>query len=169
MLCPLRRVLREAELDFNHYYNYKGCRALIVSVVKCTILFYKCLPAVHALYIRAEGGFHTSEGKPKHPLLFLWCIKSLVRLWILFLPKNWMVTVSICSIHHVQDHVWATRFPFLCFTFQLALPHALPLILFLISSSVFRMSVLLRTNQRLYFTNVTLSRLWCGCGDNEGL
>lgn len=39
----------------------------------------------------------------------------------------------------------------------------------LIPSSVFHTSVLLRTNQRLYFTNVTLSRLWGGCGDNERL
>lgn len=168
-MLPFRTVLGEAELDFNHYYHHRSCRALIVSVVKCSILFYKCLPAVHALFIRGEGGFHTSEGKPKHPLLFLWCPKSLARLWILSLPKNSMVTLSICSIHHVQDRVWARLFPFLCFTFSLALSHALLLILFLISCSVFRMSELLRTNQRLYFTNVTLSRLWCGCGDNEGL
>lgn len=115
------------------------------------------------------GGFHTSEGKPKHPLLFLWCTKSLVRLWLLFLPKNWMVTLSICSIHHVQDHIWARLFLFLCFALCFTLSHALPLILFLISCSVFPMSALLRTNQRLYFTNVTLSRLCYGCGDNEGL
>lgn len=115
-MSPFRTVLGDAELDFNYHCNHRGCRALIVSVVKCSILFYKCLPAVHALHIRGEGGFHTSEGKPKHPLLFLWCTKSGVRLWILFLPKNWMVTLSICSIHHVQERVWATL-PFPLFRF----------------------------------------------------
>lgn len=78
---PFWTVLGEAELDFSHDYNHRGCRALIVSVVMCSILLYKCLPAVHALYILGGwvdgglggvgGGCHTSEGKPKHPLLFL--------------------------------------------------------------------------------------------------
>lgn len=36
-------------------------------------------------------------------------------------------------------------------------------------SPVFQTSVLLKTNQKLHFTNVPLSRLWGGCGDNEGL
>lgn len=37
------------------------------------------------------------------------------------------------------------------------------------SRLVFQTSKLLRTNQKLNFTNVTLSRLRGGCGDNEGL
>lgn len=48
---PFWTVLGEAELDFSHDCNHRGCRALIVSVVMCSILLYKCLPAVHALYI----------------------------------------------------------------------------------------------------------------------
>lgn len=68
-MLPFRKVLGEAELDFNYYYNHRGCRALVVSVVECSILFNKCLPAVHALDIRGEGGFSYFRGQTQTSLI----------------------------------------------------------------------------------------------------
>lgn len=140
-MLPFRAVLGEAELDFKHYSNHRGRRPLIVSVVKCSILFYKCLwqftLSVSGVVVGMGGWFILQRANSN--ISYYFCDAS--NPWrtheFLFLPKNWMVTLSICSIQHVQDHVRAKVFPSLCFTCHLALSHALPLILFLISCSVF--------------------------------
>lgn len=59
------------------------------------------------------------------------------------------------NIFNARGHVRANTEDF-CFLFS---PLPLSRFLTLILCSVFQMSALLRTNQRLYFTNVTLSRL----------
>lgn len=109
------------------------------------------------------GGGHTSESQPKYPLLCRWCIQSLVWPRVQFLPQK--LEGDTVNIFNARGLVQADTGDF-WFPFS---PLPLSRFLTLIPCSVFQMSVLLRTNQRLYFTNVTLSRLWGGCGDNEGL
>lgn len=69
------------------------------------------------------------------------------------------------NIFNARGHAQANIEDFSPLLSSLSLFHFLTLIPFF----AFQTSLLLRTNQRLYFTNVTLSRLRGGCVDNEGL
>lgn len=138
-----------------HHYNHRGVGThCFHSQVKYFVLQMPS-GSSHSLHWGGKMFLILQRANQNIPYYVCDASNPLCGLEFSFSPKK--LEGDMVNIFNTRGHIQANIKTFLpsSLLFSLSLFHFLALI----PPSVFQTSVLLRTNQRLYFTNVTLSRL----------